>query len=1070
MRDEILIAKVCCALGASVAVAGTVTGAEDEGLVADPYRAIGVEWPKHAVKGRDYWYMLNTPMFGIPGIKDEPFVAEAGVNDFVVRTRSTGGSRFISIANVVCLDADGRSVPFAAQAKPTDARTVLQGVEALADGDSTTVFTATGTLIDPRQRYKTIRVGFKIAAERPFSTVRLEPGPSVSGRIGKAFAKGWNATGDGTNGVWTLSSSTAVNELVLGVDSEEYRFITLGLNADAKLRERFANAPFNVYALDRGIWGIDADQVDLSGARSYQSEFPETFIGSIFSEWDSMMLYMLGRPTSGRFQTMAAFGQIPCDKAGMRENFRKFWNLSRGQKGPMIFGESGGATLETFSCEWGAALSRLELTGDVPSNPFRNQMMYVRGAARQFNVPLGFYMAYFRDCYTPDSRARDPNAAAGGEMWGPDWGQEISLGRRELYAGYYFGANYQCFEAMPWGQVVKNGDGTYGLTGNGRSLKDFYDFYKSGRGVRGEAYAPILLLTDRYAGHDLMSKDRHSEINGFGAYYGSYPPTDADFMTEYVLRSISPCPSAAGNKGSPDRSSNFKNSTLADVFDLHVANPDTPGRELTLAQLERYPVAFLLDDLHWNENLANTVKKFVARGGTLVLTTAQVGPFADDAAFLGARILPEKPESDDGLALDRVAPTADARVVEKTSKGFPLVVRNRVGEGSVVLIASPFCRRTADRTETPVQVTHLLERLQAEVLPFSIDGVCHAIPTRRADGTWCVLVMNNAGVCKKPNASEDEFFPEQTAKIRLTLPKGATATEVRYGTPSVAEPRADGRTDYAYSIPPGDLIVLELKGVAAKGRGAVDIPCTPVKPFAEAPYVAKTPDDGFLFDPAKCGGLVPSPEVIGCWRAADGWKDSSGRNCHLTLNHCTITPEGLCCNHPLSSAFVRMPNIKFDIPEGTEEVWATPSAADLAAPAKELRIVVGRGDQRTGPDFGAGVKGGRWCAYLEGGRQKPDRYLLGPKATGKKTHLVLSVKDGFIHFFVDGEEVVDENGPLRLGGDGQLFDSFHRHFSIILGARFNLREGPRFTGPIGDLTIFGKSLNKQQIKERNKAK
>ena len=232
-------------------------------------------------------------------------------------------------------------------------------------------------------------------------------------------------------------------------------------------------------------------------------------------------------------------------------------------------------------------------------------------------------------------------------------------------------------------------------------------------------------------------------------------------------------------KMTPDFSANMRNSTLADVFDVYNATPLDRKQEPTLAQLAKYPVIFLMHDIHWTESLANTVKRYVAEGGTLVLTTAQAAPFADDPEFLGISSRGCR-TTDGNLVVDRVK-VAGADVVEKTDGGLPLVLRTTFGSGNVLLVTSPFFRQVKDRDTVPPQLVKLLERLQAETVPVKVEGLCEALYNVCADGSWRVTLINNSGVQKDPGTSDDPSRPEWAAKLVVTLPEGATAEEIRTG-------------------------------------------------------------------------------------------------------------------------------------------------------------------------------------------------------------------------------------------------------------------------------------------------
>ena len=101
-----------CAWGAAVACSA------GDGLVADPYRAVGVTWPKHVCMGQDYRFMFYRTMLDLADeklqggglLKDEPFFREAGIADVPVDASFTGGDRRIEIRSVTCRDVDGKEV------------------------------------------------------------------------------------------------------------------------------------------------------------------------------------------------------------------------------------------------------------------------------------------------------------------------------------------------------------------------------------------------------------------------------------------------------------------------------------------------------------------------------------------------------------------------------------------------------------------------------------------------------------------------------------------------------------------------------------------------------------------------------------------------------------------------------------------------------------------------------------------------------------------------------------------------------------------------------------------------
>ena len=60
---------------AAYAVAETCAAGE---YVADPFRSVDVTWPKHEIKGRDYWLMITPNFLGLKGLENEPFIVDSG--------------------------------------------------------------------------------------------------------------------------------------------------------------------------------------------------------------------------------------------------------------------------------------------------------------------------------------------------------------------------------------------------------------------------------------------------------------------------------------------------------------------------------------------------------------------------------------------------------------------------------------------------------------------------------------------------------------------------------------------------------------------------------------------------------------------------------------------------------------------------------------------------------------------------------------------------------------------------------------------------------------------------------
>lgn len=1001
-----------------------LSAAAGDGLVADPYRAVEVTWPKHACKGQDYRFMLYRQMLDLADeklqdgklMKDEPFFREAGIADVPSDESFTGGDRRIEIRSVKCRDAEGNDV----EAELT-VKALTRGALIEKTGFGTVV---TAPRLDTFERYRGICARLALKAERPIASVTVDSPDLDAAQRTRKFA-------------------SPKDTVAFDVRTPDSRLVVKGISLPEKYRARLETAPFMVYPKHRGHIGLDPKNVDLTGYRQLAEKYPEGFLGTDFGEWDAMFLYRLARPYCARTRELNALGPFPCDRAGIRRNLKAFWDTAKSQMGPRIFGMTA-AGLDSYGPEWGGTICCAELT-DNREKPYRNMVMRMRGAVRQFDVPMYIYTAYFRNSNTCDSRPARIKASNG--VWGVDFGREPSLSLREHYMAYYMGNNYQSFECQPWGQMIRLEDGTLGFTGNGRAMKDVYDWYRSPKGERGESYAPILLLDEGTAGHDVLDWRHVSEKMNGGPWKCSYPANDADFLEKYVMESITPYYDPDTHKPwdfTPDFSSNMRNSTLGDIFDVYVGTPVDRRQEPTEAQLGKYPVVLALHDLRWTESLANSVKRYVANGGTFVATVAQVAPFADDPEFLGISSVGAG-VADGDLLVDQVT-LAGAEVVERSAEGRPLILKKDFHGGNVVLVTSPFFRKVKDRDAVPAQLLRLLETLQAETVPFRVKGLCEAMYNRCADGSWRVVLINNSGVQKKSNTSDDPKRPEFAAKLELTVPAGATAEEIRLG----AALTPCGTDAYAITVPPGEVCVVKVEGV--KGLAARKVAAAepkPVTPFGALPYLAAIRNDGYLY--SQDAGKVRTPDVIGEWKGENGFRDSSPQGHDMKLlNGAKVVDGRLVTDVPMAVGEVKF-DCDYAIREATYDMYVTPSAdakkggvfakASYCGVADVVRI-----------DIVDGCWELLWLTERWGRETR-----RGPKLEPRRTRLTVTIKDGFVRFYVDGKEVTGPRGPVKLADSPEARDDFYKSVNVLFGAS-TPHPGYNFPGTCESLRFTSKAI------------
>ena len=784
------------------------------GIVADPYRAADVTWPKHKLKGRTWRYLLEPSSFSLGGLKDEAFVRDAGV--------------------------------------------------------------------------AWIHAPSKLRGERADSLFGFSDDPN------------------------------------------EKRFVVGEPTISADVRARLKDVPFVFYEPTRCILGLKHEDCDLRVYDRYAREYPDTYLGCVFGEWNSRVMYFLPRKRSAHYLNFSREFPMPCSRDQFYLNFLSYWDMAAGQKGPRVVGLSGPCNLTAIGCERGSTLAALELTGEAHC-PWRELMLFTCGAGRQFDVPINFYQAYFlQGCSTCSIPNRSPTS-------GEDWGIPPNLGYRAIMLGYYKGCNYQQFESFPWGFVraVKGsdvkGDGdsvTVELTGNGRAVKRAYDFIRSAEGERGEFYAPILLLADRAHGHDGLS-GVPSVKTGHGPFANEYQPTAADQFFSDILAIIEN-DTRGGRRYASDGKINpvaeyqfgLYNSPFADVFDVAIANPATPGRELRADQLAKYPVVISVGGIQWTEELKALVNDYVENGGTFVY------------------------------------PQGEQQLVAKS------------GLGNV--IAMP---------REPGEMRKMLLQIQREVLPCSYSGDCETVWNAMPDGSWRVCIVNNAGVSKLPNKTEETFHDEFAKKVVFDLPGGATAKELM-----------TGKGGGTVVLPPGEVRVLEIRGMPRHAKYA---PKTGAASQGDA--AAKKP---LRFTPPYEFPL--SFKKYGLWN-----------------EDCTIKTE-------------------WETDEITLEVQAKPKPLEYWQAMHEKENfalqggVFGVAHGGNGRMFVIVWKNGFW--FLRVTRRDRDVWFKGPKADPSRfTKLAVTLRDRYLHFFVDDKEVFSEGGPV-FWTSGTAKDTFSGCFRFHRGS------------------------------------
>ena len=902
------------------------------------------------------------------------------------------------------------------------------------------------------RRYAIHKNTLKFKSDFAIARLAINHGVGKDNRISKLLCNGKEVQIPADKNTFDVKITPAAKEFELTVYSSPLKYQAKELNVPYE--ERLKKAPFwltNMFRANYGnIFGTDVCNFDQESFASVRKKYGENFIGYWLPEWDHNYILAVSRPNLPYYKTIQNFIKVPCNKEDFVKGVLKFcWDSHKPLFGKDLLGMSGQMLFMHHACDWGSTVSGLEITQEKTELAGRISFMFTRGASRQFDKPMYIYQAYYGGSQSPNSTLR-------GYTRRIDWGVAPSLTLRNFMASYYMGNNYLDFEAQPYGMVLEEKGGNHSLTGNGKVMKEFYEWTASDKGKRGESYAPILLLADRKHGYDMWYR---IAPRGWDNFYNIYPLTDANFFMEYVMQVISP--RYDYNKfDNPKYSPNLHNSTVGDIFDLYLANPLVNG-EVRLDQLKKYPVVALVDDITYTEKLANTLKQYVAEGGTLLLTTGQTAPFEEDKDFLGVTIGKDT-KKEDGLFVNSLTLLPGTETVMATSRKTPLATKKKYGNGHVILLASPYMKKTGDLTKVPQQLVKLFEKIQSELLPVKVEGDCQYLFNIMPDGTWKVILINNRGIVKLPKESTEKHFKEFTSKVTLSVPAGVTVKELRKNTVPAVQKGKDF-DKYTFTIAPADIYVVDMKGIKfgkTVKKGAAKF--NKVKNYKFAPYTPVKANDGYKPRPAATlaamgKNMVAAPAIVGSWKG-EGMKEVTGNGYELKF-HKVEVKDGVARYNTKRSWATLNAQLKHSLPAVSYELVVKP------APIEQWKNVYGRhvrgGVLYPHRNLMLEYYHGRWTLLLFE-RIIYDR-VMGPKAAPEWTHLCVTTEKNIARLFVNGKEVKRAAGPIKsINEFGSKAPT--SKIGLTLGSLAHTWPIPySFQGEIKEFTIHGKTLSPEEI-------
>jgi len=478
--------------------------------------------------------------------------------------------------------------------------------------------------------------------------------------------------------------------------------------------------------------------------------------------------------------------------------------------------------------------------GSVAS-PWRWGAAYARGAARQFQIPFGWYTAMFtfntltRDGKNPeglkgvltwrDSFTYWPNP--GSPKTVPHLGASRSLLRRNVRYGYLIGNLLATVECAVKSLYATGADGkSWTLSPYGQDYEELFQWHR--HHDRGTVYTPVAMLASMDEGvhrqgyNTYPAKDEASILSFFHTLVPSRAPTAALY-----------CDPQKGHEGC------LWNSEFGEILD--VLCPDCgqkPG--MFERALKDYKAAFLIGCHDPKTCDTQAIANYIADGGTVFCSYDQVVDglvsasdagveFGDKTVLAGKKLLNEA-----GVAVEEFKEPYTLHVPSVTNavpfltdeNGSAVAWAANCGKGRVVTVAA---RRmmpdkflelkedgwkskqwfnngyyksvhTGERT-FPI-VHHLLQRVQRDTMPIAVKGDIQWGLNRTKTG-WMLWLINNNGITKFAFEPEDiDLSKTSTVTVDLKDLKGAKVCDVTDPVKTVPLEVKDGL--FAVTVKPGE--------------------------------------------------------------------------------------------------------------------------------------------------------------------------------------------------------------------------------------------------------------------------
>ena len=544
------------------------------------------------------------------------------------------------------------------------------------------------------------------------------------------------------------------------------------------------NRPFvlNYYprANVRGrVFLTDKVEVDAAAYAKWRAEHPE-FIGFQLTEWlndanwvtwDTTMKSLttgMRRPelrmTTNEVEAVLASPRYTAKREASKTGDRRRY-VNEYLKGEfdraveIYYGDveklvalEGLACCDHLVADWGAGTLAIETSRN--HNFWQIQMMFCRGAARQFRRPWMWYIASFFSGYDSNGKRMNQGNLSAKT---PDKGISMSAVKRATYLTYLAGASGYRREGGIESVYFLDGEGGRRLSPEGELYDEFWKYTR--RNPRGIPYQPVAILSSVYRGY----------FRSGGAAWWDFPKTPADEELDTVMDVVL---ERKRNIDEPKKRRGVErvmaNSKYGDVFD--VLAPDCSRTEFFRGAIGNYAWAVLTGDYERSEEMERTLAEYVRGGGRLVLNTTHLT---------------------DGLSWAR-----GGEAVRRDASGAAVCTRKPVGKGEVFLF---------DGHYTAEGLSWLMDGVVASSLPARVSGDVQ-YGFSRLPGGWQLYLVNNGGVTKF--ADKAAVYDPKGVEVEVSLgglPRGSVRELV------AGRPFAVDGDRLRMEVPSGEVAVLEFK-------------------------------------------------------------------------------------------------------------------------------------------------------------------------------------------------------------------------------------------------------------------